>query len=72
MTNKLWSKGDKFSYKGNIFAVTGVDVQKYYQSDFTRTFLRFSNYKNRRDQQLCWVDDIEVTRSEKKYKSRKK
>ncbi len=56
----MWGIGDKFKYEGRKYSVTKVEVERFYQTGFTRVMLRFFNP---RAKQMCWVDSSEVERT---------
>lgn len=67
----IWGKGDKFKYKNNKYHVIDVVVDTFYQTDFTRTWLKF---QERGDKYTRWIDSIyvEALEGKKHSKNRKK
>lgn len=66
--NEYWGKGSKFTHEGRTFQVKDVDVEKFYQTDFERIWLRYEVKRTKFDNGVRWVDSDDVVRVEKTRK----
>lgn len=66
-----WSKGDRFELNNRTFTVKDIDFDDYYQTSFTRTYLKFDRYVKDRWVEH-WVDSDLVLKQAKEGKNGKK
>lgn len=59
MKSIQWEKGKAFSLGGKKFYVVDTDIEHHYQTNFTRTYLKFFTQKGGKYMPV-WVDSLEV------------